>query len=190
MSISNSKINLDNLDFNFDNFQAGQRQSDSFISPSIQFPLTKKINSSSNIDFGEIKVRVLEIESAETQALNVLDSNEFELRLTFNAQISQEQDVFQIEAYPDERNVDARAWLIADGSSIANIARNIENNTLIYDQEEQTLTVNFLDLLDEFSSASRFPLVRDEYYMILEGIPLSDGLGNEIDTVEAIVSLI
>lgn len=153
-------------------------------------PLEKKFVSTDDYDFGEIKIRVLEIEDPTTQENDILDSNEFELRLTFNAEMRTESGIFEIQTYPDNRGVDARAYLIEAGGSIAQIKREITNETIIYDQTNGNLTINFLDLIDDFSRASQIPLNKEDYYMIVEGLPLSTIADDSYDTIEAIVALI
>ena len=187
---ADKKLVLDDLQFDYENFRAGQLGNENFISPSLLIPLEQNFVSASDYKIGEIKIRVLEIEDPINQDNNVLDSNEFELRLTFNAEILIENGMYEIGTYPDERGVDARAYLIEAGGSIAQIKRNISNETLIYNQTNKSLTINFLDLIDDFSRASQIPLNKDDYYMIVEGLPLSLSSGEQVDTIEAVVTLI
>jgi len=190
MSVSGSAIVIEDLDFDYDNFRAGQLQQQDFLSPSLEIPLTKNFISHSDVEFGEVAVRVLEIEDPDTQPINIRDSNEFELKLTFNAKVSSNNGIFEISTYPDERGVDARAWLIQSDGEIANIRRDIQNDTLIYNQESMSLTINFLALIDEFNQASRVPISKQDYYMIIEGLPFNSVSGDNFDTIEALVTLV
>jgi hypothetical protein len=190
VSVSGAAVVIEDLDFNYDNFRAGQLQQQDFLSPSLEIPLTKYFTSLSDVEIGEVGVRVLEIEEPDTQPVNIRDSNEFELKLTFNAKVSPNNGIFEISTYPDARGVDARAWLIQSGGSIANIRRDIQNDTLIYNQESMSLTINFLALIDEFNEASRVPISKQDYYMIIEGLPFSSVSGDDFDTIEALVTLV
>ena len=49
---------------------------------------------------------------------------------------------------------------------------------------------NVLVLIDEFNEASRVPISKQDYYMIIEGLPFSSVSGDDFDTIEALVTLV
>ena len=188
---------LGELNFDFDNFNAGKKGEDGFISPTLTFELDKYFATNDTVELGEVKIRVFDIVAAEGFDVRQKDNTagnqtgEREFNLSFNVSANSTNGIYSLDNYPSGEIYAMAYYITQSGLKIrSSIKSDIENETIVYDQQEKRLEINFLDLIDEFSVAQYLPLDRQDYYMIIEGIPLQSSDEMDVLSIEATVSLI
>ena len=188
---------LGELNFDFDNFNAGKKGEDGFISPTLTFELNKYFATNDTVELGEVKIRVFDIIAAEGFDVRQKDNTagnqtgEREFNLSFNISANSTNGIYSLDNYPSGEIYAMAYYITQSGLKIrSSIKSDIENETIVYDQQEKRLEINFLDLIDEFSVAQYLPLDRQDYYMIIEGIPLQSSDEMDVLSIEATVSLI